>query len=176
MYKMHINHANPTSPINQQQHQQQQQQQQQSTSFKNSIQYNQQSSLQAQNGPVSIYYDTNSLSTLTTLTPPPSLYHYQLLKTPSPTQFQIISSADQLNFQQKQQQAFADFNNNNFLAANTNETQLYEYMQQLLEEKEKLKELYNEPFTIVLPVSAKLLDEGLLRFYSCLLFGLGFSI
>jgi hypothetical protein len=159
---MHTNHVNTASSISQQP---QPQQQQQAANMNLPIQYNQQqSSIQTQNGPLGIYYDTNPLSAVTTLTPPPSLYHYQLLKTPSPTQFQIISSADHLNFQQKQQQqqqqqAFIDFNNN-FHASINNETQLYDYMQQLLEEKEKLKELYNEPFSIVLPVSAKLLDEG----------------
>lgn len=40
------------------------------------------------------------------------------------------------------------------------EHQVYEYLHQLLEEKEKLKELFNEPFNIMLPISAKLLDEG----------------
>jgi hypothetical protein len=40
------------------------------------------------------------------------------------------------------------------------EHQIYEYMHQLLEEKEKLKELYNEPFNILLPLSARLLEEG----------------
>jgi hypothetical protein len=40
------------------------------------------------------------------------------------------------------------------------EHQLYDYMHQLLEEKEKLKELFNDPFNILLPISAKLLDEG----------------
>ena len=37
---------------------------------------------------------------------------------------------------------------------------LYDYMHQLLEEKERLKELFNEPFNILLPISARLLDEG----------------
>jgi hypothetical protein len=36
----------------------------------------------------------------------------------------------------------------------------YDYMQKLLEEKEKLKELFNDPFNISLPISARLLDEG----------------
>jgi protein quaking len=36
-------------------------------------------------------------------------------------------------------------------------------MHQLLEEKEKLKELFNEPFNILLPISAKLLDEEISR-------------
>lgn len=40
------------------------------------------------------------------------------------------------------------------------EHHVYEYLHQLLEEKEKLKELFNEPFNIMLPISAKLLDEG----------------
>ena len=58
---------------------------------------------------------------------------------------------------QLQTQAVAQAN----AAINLNdEHQLYEYMHQLLEEKEKLKELFNEPFNILLPISAKLLDEG----------------
>lgn len=43
------------------------------------------------------------------------------------------------------------------------EHQVYEYLHQLLEEKEKLKELFNEPFNIMLPISAKLLDEEVSR-------------
>ncbi len=42
----------------------------------------------------------------------------------------------------------------------SDEHQVYEYLHQLLEEKEKLKELFNEPFNIMLPISARLLDEG----------------
>ena len=45
------------------------------------------------------------------------------------------------------------------------EQNLYEYMHQLLEEKERLKELFNEPFNILLPISAKLLDEGKFFFF-----------
>lgn len=45
----------------------------------------------------------------------------------------------------------------------TTEQQIYEYMHQLLEEKEKLKELFNEPFTCLLPISAKLLDDEISR-------------
>ena len=33
-------------------------------------------------------------------------------------------------------------------------------LHQLLDEKEKLKELFNEPLNILLPISARLLDEG----------------
>jgi hypothetical protein len=40
------------------------------------------------------------------------------------------------------------------------ELHMYDYMQKLLEEKEKLKELFNDPFNISLPISARLLDEG----------------
>ena len=116
------------------------------------------------------------------------LYHYQLLKTPPPpqltsmtnaqtalafqTQFGNIMPTDQTNylsqtisFTTKQ----ADMNNNlcqlttNF----TNEHQIYEYMHQLLEEKEKLKELYNEPYSFLLPISAKLLDEGKIFYFYC---------
>ena len=42
----------------------------------------------------------------------------------------------------------------------SDELHLYDYMQKLLEEKEKLKELFNDPFNISLPISARLLDEG----------------
>ena len=45
----------------------------------------------------------------------------------------------------------------------SDEHQVYEYLHQLLEEKEKLKELFNEPFNIMLPISARLLDEGKLK-------------
>ena len=67
-------------------------------------------------------------------------------------------------------------NNNNNMSANNllaggtpgginlnDEHQVYEYLHQLLDEKEKLKELFNEPFNIMLPISAKLLDEGKLK-------------
>jgi len=47
----------------------------------------------------------------------------------------------------------------------SDEHQVYEYLHQLLEEKEKLKELFNEPFNIMLPISARLLDEGKLKRY-----------
>jgi hypothetical protein len=102
------------------------------------------------------------------------LYHYQLLKTPPPPppqlafqthQFTNIIPTDQnnflsqINFATKQQQQQIDINNN-FIANFSNEHQIYEYMHQLLEEKEKLKELYNEPYSFLLPISAKLLDEG----------------
>ena len=46
------------------------------------------------------------------------------------------------------------------------EHQVYEYLHQLLDEKEKLKELFNEPFNIMLPISAKLLDEGKSKAFS----------
>lgn len=53
-------------------------------------------------------------------------------------------------------------------SANSNnlndEHQLYEYMQQLLEEKDKLKELFNEPINLLLPMCSKLLDEGIYIF------------
>ncbi len=52
------------------------------------------------------------------------------------------------------------------IGAVSDEHQAYEYLHQLLEEKEKLKELFNEPFNIMLPISAKLLDEGLF-FWCC---------
>lgn len=52
-------------------------------------------------------------------------------------------------------------NNNSTTTINLNdEHQVYEYLHQLLDEKEKLKELFNEPLNILLPISARLLDEG----------------
>ena len=52
-------------------------------------------------------------------------------------------------------------NNNNPQTINLNdEHQVYEYLHQLLDEKEKIKELFNEPLNILLPISARLLDEG----------------
>lgn len=51
-------------------------------------------------------------------------------------------------------------NASQLVGAFSDEHQAYEYLHQLLEEKEKLKELFNEPFNIMLPISAKLLDEG----------------
>jgi hypothetical protein len=46
------------------------------------------------------------------------------------------------------------------LSHQSEEQHQYDYMQKLLEEKEKLKELFNDPFNISLPISARLLDEG----------------
>ena len=43
----------------------------------------------------------------------------------------------------------------------SDENQLYEYIHQLNEEKERLKDLTNEPFNIALPICSKLLDEGI---------------
>ena len=40
------------------------------------------------------------------------------------------------------------------------EQQLLDYMHQLLDEKEKLKELFGEPYSTFLPISTKLLDDG----------------
>jgi hypothetical protein len=109
------------------------------------------------------------------------LYHYQLLKTPPPSLATLTNSPSSLAFQTHQyanilptpdQTNFLsqinfttkqfDINNNqcSLTASFTSEHQIYEYMHQLLEEKEKLKELYNEPYSFLLPLSAKLLDEG----------------
>lgn len=112
------------------------------------------------------------------------LYHYQLLKTPPPSLATLTNSPSSLAFQTHQyanilptpdQTNFLsqinfttkqfDINNNqcSLTASFTNEHQIYEYMHQLLEEKEKLKELYNEPYSFLLPLSAKLLDEEISR-------------
>ena len=40
------------------------------------------------------------------------------------------------------------------------ENQVYNYLHQLIDEREKLKELSNEPFNIILPTSVKLLEDG----------------
>ena len=108
------------------------------------------------------------------------LYHYQLLKTPPPSlatlsnspttlayqthQYANIMPSDQTNFLSQAINFTAkQFDNNNqcsLTTSFTSEHQIYEYMHQLLEEKEKLKELYNEPYSYLLPISAKLLDEG----------------
>ena len=50
--------------------------------------------------------------------------------------------------------------NGNQIINLNDEHQVYEYLHQLLDEKEKLKELFNEPLNILLPISARLLDEG----------------
>lgn len=42
----------------------------------------------------------------------------------------------------------------------SDEHQLYEYIHQLNDEKERLKDLTNEPFNFALPICSKLLDEG----------------
>ncbi len=167
---------------------QQQQQSQATTSTQVAAQ--QQTQIQyastPQNTPLNIYYDTSQLAALNNLQQAQSLYQYQFIKTSptSPTtQYQLITTAPQqpqaTDYTQKL--PIIDFNNNNaniYLATAgaaasnaalqlqaatytlSNEQHLYEYMQQLLEEKEKLKELYNEPFNIILPASARLLDEG----------------
>ena len=60
-----------------------------------------------------------------------------------------------------QQFSLTTISNGNGQLVNLNdEHQVYEYLHQLLDEKEKLKELFNEPLNILLPISARLLDEG----------------
>lgn len=74
-----------------------------------------------------------------------------------------------LPFEQPNQQIHAQLIQNyisqtslqsNQLVQNNDEHHLYEYMQQLLEEKEKFKEIFNESFNVTLPICSKLLDEG----------------
>lgn len=140
--------------------------------------------------PTAIHLGQNFIYSTNT-TPQTPLYHYQIIKSPSPTQPMLTPNDQTVNFitqataaaGYQTQATFAtktiDINNNNLTAATlcanptytttqtnnlinlTTEQQIYEYMHQLLEEKEKLKELYNEQYSFSLPISAKLLDEGM---------------
>lgn len=92
---------------------------------------------------------SSSSSSTSSLSPPSSnhIYHPQHLNPSLNNTNQQQAPAPTLSLEEQQQQT----------------QQLYEYMAQLLDEKEKLKELFNEPFSILLPISAKLLDEEISR-------------
>lgn len=89
-----------------------------------------------------------------------ALGNANILSMPNFVNMSVESTNQQIQAQLLQSLMAQNFMQPSHFGQGSDEQQLYEYMQQLIEEKEKLKDLNSEPFNLALPMCAKLLDEG----------------
>lgn len=90
----------------------------------------------------------------------PALANANILGIPNYMNVPIDTTSQQIQAQLLQSLMAQNLMQTSHFAQGSDEQQLYEYMHQLIEEKEKLKDLTNEPFNIALPMCSKLIDEG----------------
>ncbi|RNA43088.1 held out wings isoform X3 [Brachionus plicatilis] len=92
-----------------------------------------------------------------------ALGNANILGMPNFVNMSVESTNQQIQAQLLQSLMAQNFMQPSHFGQGSDEQQLYEYMQQLIDEKEKLKDLNSEPFNLALPMCAKLLDEEISR-------------